>query len=272
MNICVVSGGDEIRLRSYINQYIYCREHYLDYRLECGLDTEIRTKFDYKTSIVRRLLRSYDWLVWVDNDAYFTDFDSNNIRTLIEDAEREGNFLVIAEGAREPTGFWSRINTGVFAIKNCPEGELLLLSMHQTPIAKVEKWWSAERDGFFTRGDQDQMWYILNTSGLVEKTTILPHRQLNSRKHHYVASPKDAFIVHFCRCPSKELEVMQFGRRFGLGRDLVPTELLDKYSSTASYPISPARYLYMSAKQGLAARIRGYFGQYQQKNRVIPNE
>ena len=48
--ICLVSGGDEIRQRSYINHAIYAREHGLDYRLECGIDPQIVTKYDYKMS------------------------------------------------------------------------------------------------------------------------------------------------------------------------------------------------------------------------------
>lgn len=52
---CLVSGADEIRLRSYVNHAIYARTHGLDYRLECGLDRGITNKFFYKTSIIRRV-------------------------------------------------------------------------------------------------------------------------------------------------------------------------------------------------------------------------
>ena len=111
--ICITSGGDEIRLRSYVNHAIYAREHGLDYRLETGIDPHIVTKFDYKVAILRRLLPRYDWLVWMDDDAFFTDFEADNLRRLISEAERDDISLVIAEGPTEPNGFWSRINTGV---------------------------------------------------------------------------------------------------------------------------------------------------------------
>ena len=106
--ICITSGGDEIRLRSYVNHAIYAREHGLDYRLETGIDPHIVTKFDYKVAILRRLLPRYDWLVWMDDDAFFTDFEADNLRRLISEAERDDISLVIAEGPTEPNGFWSR--------------------------------------------------------------------------------------------------------------------------------------------------------------------
>lgn len=75
---CLVSGADEIRLRSYINHAIYARTHGLDYRLERGIDRGITNKFFYKTSIIRRVLPLYEWLIWIDDDAYFTDFSGDN--------------------------------------------------------------------------------------------------------------------------------------------------------------------------------------------------
>ena len=83
-DICLVSGADEIRLRSYVNHAIYARLHDLDYRLECGLDEGVKTKFFYKTSIIRRVLPRYDWVVWLDDDTFVTDFESDNFRRLID--------------------------------------------------------------------------------------------------------------------------------------------------------------------------------------------
>ena len=92
---CLVSGADEIRLRSYINHAIYARTHGLDYRLECGLDRGIANKFFYKTSIIRRVLPQYEWIIWIDDDAYFTDFERDNLNQFMDEAEAEDKFLVI---------------------------------------------------------------------------------------------------------------------------------------------------------------------------------
>ncbi|MCT1366533.1 hypothetical protein [uncultured Kocuria sp.] len=242
--ICLVSGGDEIRQRSYINHAIYAREHGLDYRLECGIDPQIVTKYDYKMSIVRRLIHQYDWLVWIDDDAYFTDFESDTLHELVEEAERDDQFLVIAEGPLEPNGFWSKINTGVFLIKNCPESVTMLESMSSEPLETIRDWWDDEAYGLFTNGDQDQMWWYLCTTGLLDRTKIVGHRRLNSRGHYYENSLDDAFVMHFCGYPDKAWGAARFARRFPdqIGQELVPKHLLDKYSVAVRDPLGPTQY------------------------------
>ena len=265
MRICLVSGADELKLRSYINHYIYAREHGLDYRLECGLDDDIRTKFDYKTSVLRRLLDQYDWLVWLDDDTYFTNFKSDGINELISSAEAAGKFLVVAEGPLEPNGFWSKINTGVFAIKNSPRGMELLRRMHETPLQEVREWWDDDRDGLFTNGDQDQMWYILNKFNMMEYVDIVSHSLLNSRGHYYINSLSDNLVMHFCGYPDKKLGVVQFSKRFSIGQELVPQELMDKYSSRVQSPMNVLEYNFRSIRQKGLSKVKGILRPYYNK-------
>ncbi|WP_030015961.1 hypothetical protein [Curtobacterium sp. S6] len=201
-------------------------------------------------SIVRRLLPQYDWLVWIDDDAYFTNFESDAIREMVREAERDGNVLVIAEGPEEPNGFWSRINTGVFLLKNCPEAVAMLESMSTVRLETVREWWNNAEYGVFTHGDQDQMWWYLCTSGLLARTRIVGHRQLNSRGHYYGASLHDAFVMHFCGYPDKAWGAARFARRFPdqVGQELVPSHLLDKYSVSVRDPLGPARYRVVDTK------------------------
>ncbi|MCG7422653.1 hypothetical protein MHY29_07430 [Micrococcus sp. ACRRV] len=238
--IGIVSGGDEIRLRSYINHAIYAREHGLDYRVETGIDPHIVTKFDYKVSIIRRLLPHYEWLVWMDDDAFFTDFDATNITELVTAAEQDGQDLVIAEGPLEPNGFWSRVNTGVMIIRNSEVGRALVEATAAADLAKVRAWWDDERDGLFTNGDQDQMWWAIQTGGHGTRVRIVGHRELNSRGHYYENSLSDAFVMHFTGYPDKELGVARFADRFGIGQELVPEDLLDKYHVRTRSPLTGA--------------------------------
>lgn len=227
--ICITSGGDEIRLRSYLNHAIYAREHGMDFRLETGIDPEISSKFDYKVSILRRLLPMYDWLVWMDDDTFFTDFEATHIQDLIAEAERDGISLVIAEGPREPNGFWSRINTGVMLIRNDTTGRAIVEQTAAADLAEVRAWWDDERDGLFTNGDQDQMWWVICTQGFQDAVRIVDHRRLNSRGHYYERSLTDAFVMHFTGYPDKEVGIARFADLWDIGQELVPTELLDKY-------------------------------------------
>lgn len=254
--ICLISGADEIRTRAYINHYIYAREHGLDYRLECGLDDDIRTKYDYKTSIMRRILPYYDWVVWIDDDAYFTDFEADDINDHIKQAENENKFLVIADGPLEPNGFWSKINTGVLALKNCEESFKLLTDFHNLPLDEVRAWWDDERDGLFTNGDQDQLWMALNTTGLLDKTLIVDSQRFNSRGHYYKNSLQDAAVMHFCGYPDKEIGVVRFAKQFNIGQELVPEHLLDKYAAVVRSPIKPLEFEVRNRKMIITSRIK----------------
>ncbi|GAA1310745.1 hypothetical protein [Brachybacterium tyrofermentans] len=258
LDICVVSGGDEIRLRSYVNHAIYAREHGLDYRLECGVDTGIMNKFFYKTSIIRRVLGRYDWIAWIDDDAYFTNFERDTIGSLVAAAEGDGLFLVVANGPEEPNGFWSRINTGVVLLRNDVRSRQLLDLMHRASLDDVREWWDDSRDGLFTGGDQDQMWWALQYSELVNEARIVDHRELNSRGHFYDDSLSDAAVMHFCGHRDKPLGVARFADRFGVGHELVPEELLDKYSVRVRSPMSHLEQGIRAFRQELIGRLKPY--------------
>lgn len=239
---CIVSGADEIRLRSYINHSIYARIYALDYRLECGIAEGVVNKFFYKTSIIARVLPRYDWIVWMDDDTFITDFSRDTFRELIDQAESRGQFLVLAEGPVEPNGFWSVVNTGVMLIKNCNESFEMLGAMDDAHLADVEDWWDEECHGVFTGGDQDVVVWWLETNGLMDRVQIVGHATLNSRGHYYTESLSDAFIMHFCGYPDKEWGVVRFAKRFGVGQELVPDELLDRFSVRVRSPMSDREF------------------------------
>lgn len=256
--LCITSGGDEIRFRSYVNHAIYAREHGHDYRLECGVDVGVTNKFFYKTAIVRRVLALNEWMCWIDDDAFFTDFSSDGLALLIDRAENEGAFLVIAEGPREPNGFWSRINTGAFLLKNSEKAWQLLDVMQGSTLAEVEAWWDPGRDGLYTGGDQDQMWWALSTTELIKSVMIVGHRELNSRGHYYENSLQDAFVMHFAGHRDKPLGIARFAERFSVGHELVPEHLLDKYSVKVRSPMGRAERHARAARQYAIGRAKPY--------------
>ena len=52
-----------------------------------------------------------------------------------------------AEGPEEPNGFWSTINTGVFALRRGTESERLLALMREIKVPAVEERWDSAADG-----------------------------------------------------------------------------------------------------------------------------
>ncbi|WP_246956561.1 hypothetical protein [Brachybacterium sp. Marseille-Q7125] len=250
LDICLVSGADEIRYRSYVNHAAYARLHGLDYRLECGIGPDIQNAFYYKLQAIRNVLPRYDWIVWIDDDCYITDIHSDRIRTLIHAAEANGEVLVVAEGPVEPNGFWSTLNSGVFALRNDSDGRELLDLIATAPIREVEQWWDTERDGTFTGGDQDAMIWALREAlpHLWERTRIVGYRELNARPHHYTQSLQDAFIVHFAGYPDKVLGVIDFARGFAVGQELLPQKVLDDLHVQVCSPVGAVEQVVRRAR------------------------
>lgn len=242
MSICIVSGGDEIRSRAYVNQAIYAREWDLDYRLEIAVAPGVSDVFFYKTAIVRRIAPLYDWILWVDDDVYFTDFGRDGVRELVDRAEAAGSFMVYAENPREPNGSWSRINAGVFMLKNDQRTFRFLDEIVEGNLQATRDWWDEDVHGMQSGGDQDIQLWALHHLGLAEDALVVDHRDLNSRWHYYANGLSDAFLCHFCGHYDKKLSVALFGRRFGVGQELVPSDLLDKYSVRRRDPMGEIEY------------------------------
>lgn len=229
--ICVVSGGSHVRYLSYINHRIYALEHGLSHRLEVSLGENLTSPYWHKFVAIMNVLPEFDWVLWMDDDAYFTKWKEDSIGLAIGRAEQAGHFFIASEGPVEDNGAWSRINTGVMLIRNDPRSFALLETARTADLAEVRSWWSDSRDGLFTSGDQDTIWWTLSTRPEMENAfEILDHRYLNSRPQHYGSSLADATVVHFPGPGDKNLRIALFGRRFSMGQSLVPAHLLRKYS------------------------------------------
>ena len=230
-DICIVSGGDEVRNRSYVNHTVYARERSFTHHLGIGLGRGITSPYYFKFEVIAEMLPRFAWTVWLDDDVYVTDMVNPVLEGLIAQAEADGGFLVLAEGPRETDGTWTRINTGVMAFRNDPRSVELLDDARAIPLASIEAEWDEDEHGLFTHGDQDAIWWALRTKPhLMAGTTIVGHRSLNSREHYFESALTDAFSVHFCGPGDKDLKTARFGRRFGLGQELVASELLDAWS------------------------------------------
>lgn len=229
--VCVASGGDGVRFRSYINQAIYARERGFSYHLGIGLSRDARSPYEPKFVVIQEMLPRFDWVVWMDDDVYVTDMVAPVLEGLLEAAERDDKFIVLAEGPLEPHGGWTAVNTGVMALRNDPRTFELLAGARDLDLGWLRERWDADRFGVFTNGDQDTLCWALHTEPrLLDGSLIVGHRLLNSRPHYYAESLTDAFAVHFCGAGDKMLRAAQFARRFGLGQELVDEELLHLWS------------------------------------------
>ncbi|GAB2537749.1 glycosyltransferase family protein [Brachybacterium huguangmaarense] len=236
--LAIVTGGSAVRYYSHLNQAIFAAEHGFAHRLELSVARDVFSPYWYKFLAIRRTLPDYDWILWMDDDAYFTDWGGHRIEDLLERLEAEDRFLAISEGAPELDGSWTRVNSGVMLLRNDPRSTRLLDLASSAHPSAVREWWDDDRDGMFTDGDQDTIWWALSTAPeLHDGFVVTDHRLLNSRAEYY-ESLDDATIVHFPGPGDKELRMWSFAQRFGLGKELVPGDLLRTYTGKAPRQIT----------------------------------
>ncbi len=234
--ITLLSGGDRLRLRSAVNHRIYAAMHGFDYRIERGPYPELLNRFYFKLEAVRQALAASDWVIWLDDDAFVTDFEQNTFADLLARAEAGGKMLVIADSPTNVAGQWTLVNSGVWAIRSVPAAHDLLTLALSVTTEEVERWWRPEH-GYFTKGDQDAMLWAIETGGFRDSIDIVDHALINARPYEYGTSLTDRFICHFPGFSDKLLAVDQFAARFGLDDTLTPAALQVRHG------LRPARSL-----------------------------
>lgn len=242
--VCVMSGGDEVRYRSYINHSVYARIHGFTYHIGIGLGPAVMSPYYYKFNAILEILPAFEWVLYLDDDVYVTDLDSASIELLVAHAEEHDEFLVLSEGPEEPDGTWTRVNSGVMLVRRDERSFELLRAARDADLGAIRDNWSEADEGLFTNGDQDAIWRAIRDGDLLDKgVRVVGHRDLNSREHYYRESLADAFAVHFCGPGDKRLKVAEFGRRFGLGQELVPRAQMELFSVRRQEHMSDAESL-----------------------------
>ena len=124
--IAVVSAATENI--SYQYEYtnrikkLYCDRFGVDYIFE-KWNSDARVATNRKTEMIKKYIKSYDYVVWMDADAWFNNFDVD-IRTIIEKWSDENTEIIVcrdhnnATADKAKTMPWALINAGVLVVKN----------------------------------------------------------------------------------------------------------------------------------------------------------
>lgn len=229
--IGIISGGDRMRYpEAYRNQSIWAKENGYDYRFEIATaEGGIQSHFDITLVLLMQRLREYDWLIWLDDDVYVTDFTHGRLEALLDEAETAGASIIMAEGALEPQGFSSYVNAGTLGVRNDAAALEFLSTALGRDLADVREWWDDERLGIFTGGDQDKITKTLLDDGYERHLLRTTPERFNSRMHLYEDSLHEGLLCHFCGHYDRELSLAQFSERWGLSPDLLPLDVAQRY-------------------------------------------
>lgn len=213
--IGIVSYCNRLRTMAHVNHELYARER--DYIYIFDIAPTYAWKFLAKVEKIAKFLPLFDWVFWIDDDAFVMK-RSVRLENFVDQAP-EATLIMCESPVRD--GVWTWISSGNFLIRNTPEAAEFLHDVISTDLDVVSEWWDPDAYGRFTRGDQDAMVYLLNTHPVYSREGFLvrlPYTEFNTRPEHF-EGPRDHFIVHFTG-DDKRAYAQQFAARFGLPETL----------------------------------------------------
>lgn len=229
MSLLILSAATRIRTPASLNHRVYADR----IGVECLFDATpapLPSVFLYKSAAVQRALPHYDWVFWIDDDAFMTnlDFDIRSFAT--DDVD-----LVLCASPVNPEGGWTFVSFGQFLIRSTPTMFELLDSVLATDLDAVKEWWDPERYGIFTNTDQDALVYNLarDDTPWAGRWRRLEWQAFNSRPYHYERRLDEHVLCHFVvpGTLSKMDLVHEFAERMGTTTALVDAELIEPYAA-----------------------------------------
>jgi hypothetical protein len=223
MKLGVISGFyPGRRFNSYINHSIYCALHGY-YYVDASFPGRHVKPYFWKLERILRYLDLFDWIFWLDDDAYFTDF-SKPLHEFVSDAETCELVICRSPSTKQ---LFTKISSGQFFLRNTPTSRhFLRLALEVDVDALKDSFWSPDL-GFFSGGDQDAFVYLTETNPRFGRTfaRLLDHNNFNNRDFEYERRADEHLLVHFTGA-RKEKSKKSFCRRLGLNEYVVPEELL----------------------------------------------
>lgn len=220
--ILILSSHSKPKVSGPVNHQVYATRHGYDYLFDMT-PIALATPYDQKLAVIARAMRrtKCDWIVWVDDDAYFMQ-TSKPITDLFPQTD-EVDFVI----CRSPVnlqGIWSYINSGVVLIRNNQRALSVVEKALHLPMATVEAWWDREKHGHFVAGgDQERLTYLFLTEpDLANAVSIHEHTAFNSRAYHFENAADELFVCHLASHRDKSIPQTDMMERFGLDIHLLP--------------------------------------------------
>jgi hypothetical protein len=196
-NLAILSGRfPATRFGSSVNHKAYAEKHGYTY-IHANWPTGAMNPFLNKVKYIQEYYRFFDYLFWIDDDAFFLD-QSREIDAFLD---HQG---VVFTACRSPTvnGIRTVLSSGQFLLRCSSLGRDLIDSVAQTDLEMVRSWWRSNPEdlGFFTNGDQDAfVFHYMTNQKFQGAMRLLPADAFNSRFGD-ILDPKQrasVFVLHF---------------------------------------------------------------------------
>lgn len=211
------------RFNSAFNHRLYAHRHGYHYIFDSGPRFDSRT-YMRKLEAIQEYLDLFDWLFWIDDDAYFTNFETP-LEAFIR-ANPEAEFIICKSPSTKE--IFTRISSGQFFLKNTPRTKQFIMDALQVDLKQVQNWWHKGL-GMFTKGDQDALVYLTETVHRYQQPfmQIMDHNSFNNRDFEYQNSLDEHFLVHFTG-KNKMRDKAAFCARLSCNEYICPPGEIDK--------------------------------------------
>ena len=195
--IAVLSWSNQLRTYSSINHAVYCRRHGYTYIYDTAPVLEPINIYYGKILKIQKFMELFDWVFWIDDDAFFTDLDAP-LTGFLEDPGAESAHLVICKSPVNE-GKFTYVSSGQFFIRNTAESMEFLDAVLRLPREEIQQNWNEPAYGIYTQGDQDAIIHLLNRDSRFTAPFVhlMEYEKFNCRPFHYESSVDEHFLVHF---------------------------------------------------------------------------
>lgn len=216
------------RFDSQVNHRAYADRHGYHHIFNSGPEPDGRGYF-HKIQTLQRYMGLFDWVWWIDDDAYFTDFDKPLTGWIAD--HPDSDFIVCKSPSTKK--LFTEISSGQFLLKCTPLARRFLEKALRVDLAAVRSFWH-DGLGYFSNGDQDAFVYLLKTDPDFQGSFMarLDHNAFNNREFEFVARADEHFLVHFTGAPEVKVATKRnFCERLGCNKYIVPGEILARYTT-----------------------------------------
>ena len=212
------------RFNSQINHKAYADYHGYYYIFNSSPERDSRNYFR-KIETIKRYIDLFDWIFWIDDDAYFTNFEIS-LENFILNAETSDLIICKSPSTKK---LFTKFSSGQFLLRNSMRSHLFLNAVMEVDLEKVRAFWREDL-GYFSDGDQDAMVYLSEMDSRFggDYFQTLDHYAFNNRDFEYQARLEEHFLVHFTGT-SKIASKAGFCNRLGVNSYLVPDVLLKDF-------------------------------------------
>lgn len=224
--VALLSGRFPItKFETPINHKLYADTYNYTY-IHCNWPTKAKNLYLNKIHYILSYIDVFDYIIWIDDDAFFINFDKD----IMDYKPEENAFISFCKSPTFKT-LKTYLSSGQFIVKcNALSKQFFTDILHQN-LVEIEKSWTKEL-GYFTRGDQDIIVYLLlNNEMYKEAYKLYDYKAFNSRFENIDEQDiHKPLILHFTGSPEvKYQNVLKTQAQLKLGPSLVRTSLLSNY-------------------------------------------